>query len=102
MDEIVVRKANVSDAPDIAIMFRRTREGSLPFLPVLHTPEEDLEFFRDREFARSVVWVAEAGQRVAGFAAREGEWLHHLYVAPEFQGMGIGSQLLAKAKVESP
>jgi len=91
----------VSDAREIAIMFRRTREESLPFLPVLHTPEEDLEFFRELEFPRSVVWVVEVDQRVAGFAAREGEWIHHLYVLPEFQAMGIGSQLLAQAKCES-
>ena len=92
----------MSDAREIAIMFRRTREESLPFLPVLHTPEEDLEFFCHREFARSAIWVAEAGRRVVGFAASESGWLHHLYVLPEFQGMGIGSQLLAKAKVDSP
>ena len=98
MDNIVLRKADVSDARAIAVVHRRSRV----FVPVLHTPEEDLEFFRDRELPRSVVWVAEVGEDVVGFLAREGEWIHHLFVLPEFQGIGVGSQLLAEAKLESP
>ncbi|OIQ76584.1 putative acetyltransferase [mine drainage metagenome] len=31
-----------------------------------------------------------------------GEWLNHLYVAPNFQGIGIGGSLLAIAKNLSP
>ena len=94
---VTLRQAHVSDAPAIVIVHRRSS-----FLPVLDTPKEHLAFLRDREFARSAIWVAEADQRIVGFIAREAEWVHQLHVLPEFQGMGIGSQLLAKAKAENP
>jgi GNAT superfamily N-acetyltransferase len=32
----------------------------------------------------------------------DGESLDHLYVAPDWQGLGFGSALLAKAKTVSP
>ena len=97
MPEITFRQATVSDAPEIAVVHRRSS-----FLPVMNTPEEDLAHFRDCEFARSIIWVAEVDQHIVGLLAREGEWVHHLYVVPEFQGNGIGSQLMAKAKLENP
>jgi ribosomal protein S18 acetylase RimI-like enzyme len=95
--DITFRQATVSDAPEIAVVHRRSS-----FLPVMDTPEEDLAHFRDWEFSRSFIWVAEVDQRIVGFLAREGEWVHQLHILPEFQGVGIGSQLLAKAKSESP
>jgi len=54
------------------------------------------------EIQRSVVWVAEVEGRVAGLMAREVEEIHHLYIHPEFQSLGVGSALLAKAMEESP
>ena len=95
---IILRKADVSDAPEIAVVHRRARF----FSPVSQTPVEDLKFICHREFKRSVIWVAEVDNHIVGFVAREGEWVRQLHVAPEFQGMGIGSQLLAKAKAENP
>ena len=41
--------------------------------------------------------VAEKG-KIVGFCAFHQDWLDHLYILPEFQGKGIGSTLLNKAK----
>jgi putative acetyltransferase len=48
------------------------------------------------------VWVAEVDGAVAGFIAFAKEWVNHVYVAPRFQGCGVGTQLLALAQRASP
>ena len=78
----------------------------MPYLPELHTPEEDLAFIRAVVLANEEVWVAELGGRVAGFASlgsHDGDdYLQHLYVAPEFQGRGLGDALFAHAQQRRP
>lgn len=66
----------------------------MPWLPVLHTPGEDLVFF-GRAIGTSEVWVV--GDPVCAFIAFRPGWIDHLYVEPERFGRGIGSLLLAKA-----
>lgn len=88
------RLAGAGDAEAIARLFRRTRELCLPYLPTLHTPEEDFDYFSNHVLAESEVWVAESGECTIGFCAFADAWLHHLYIAPEAQRGGIGSRLL--------
>ena len=83
-------------------VFREAREDRLQFLLDLHGPDEDREYFGHVIFAENQVWVAEIGGAVAGFIAFTKEWLNHLYVASEFQGLGVGSKLLAIAKGLNP
>lgn len=92
-----LRRAVIDDAPAIAKLLRTTFRVSLPFLPELHTPDEDLVFIRDRVLPGAVVWVAEAGGDVAGFVAYRAGWIDHLYVHPDHQGRGVGARLLAEA-----
>jgi GNAT superfamily N-acetyltransferase len=70
---------------------------SLSFLPELHTAEEDLRFFTERFLPANEVWVADIDGAVAGYIGFDAAWINHLFVAPEFQGRGIGPQLLALA-----
>lgn len=83
-------------------VFRETREDRLQFLLDLHGPDEDREYFGRVIFAENRVWVAEVGEAVAGFIAFANGWLNHLYVASEFQSLGVGSKLLAIAKRLNP
>ncbi len=70
----------------------------MPWLAVVHTPAEDVDFFTNRVLAEQTVLVAEhAGER-AGFAACRGSWLNHLYVAPRHWSFGIGSALIARVQ----
>jgi len=94
-----IRRADVRDADAVARLFRVVRSACLPFLPDLHTPDEDLWFFRNRAFAECEVWVA--GDFDGFIAFREG-WVDHLYVRPECQRRGIGSALLAQATQTYP
>ena len=86
----------------LAGLFRLTRETSLPFLPQLHTREEDMKFFRDRVFPVFDLTVAELDGQIAGYSAVSPGWLEQLYVLPQFQGQGVGARLLARAKEGQP
>ena len=92
-----LRRAKPGDATAIAVLLRRAFRISLPFLPELHTPEQDLWFVREQMLVKDEVWVAEdADGLLAGFVAFREGWIDHLYVHPEHQGQGIGPVLLAK------
>ena len=80
----------------------------MPDFPELHTPAEEVEHVRERVLVRHEVWVADVDGEVAGWAAlgrddeSERDFLHHLYVAPEYQRRGIGDALFTKAKERFP
>ncbi len=90
------RRAILHDAVTVARLFRAVRLAYLPFLPNLHTLEEDSWFFRNRVFTECEVWVAEK-EAIDGFIAFRAGWIDHLYVQPQCQRQGIGKALLARA-----
>ena len=55
--EIEIRRAIPSEAADVARVFRATRNYDLPYLPNLHTPEDDLNFFRDHVFKEDQILI---------------------------------------------
>jgi GNAT superfamily N-acetyltransferase len=93
---VTLRRAKPADAPAIAQVLRAAFRVSLPFLPELHTAEEDLWFVRERMLVQDEVWVAEEGDAIVGFIGFREGWIDHLYVHPDWQGRGIGPQLIAK------
>jgi GNAT superfamily N-acetyltransferase len=96
-----IRQPAAADAAAIAALFGRSRLSAMPWLPVLHTPDEDVAFFTD-EVATSLGWVAVDGVSLLGFALGRDGWLNHLYVDPRHQGRGVGSALLAQAVEAMP
>jgi GNAT superfamily N-acetyltransferase len=94
---VILRRAQPDDAPAIAVLLRTTFRVSLPFLAELHTPQEDLWFVREQMLVRNEVWLAEESGEVTGFIGFREGWIDHLYVHPDWQGRGVGPQLLAKA-----
>jgi len=95
------RPAGPADGPAIADLFQRVRAARLPYLPVLHTPAEDVAFFGGHVMETCTVWVAET-DRIVGFIAFREDWVDHLYVDVAHHGMGIGSALLARAMESEP
>ncbi|MBB3890079.1 GNAT superfamily N-acetyltransferase [Phenylobacterium haematophilum] len=94
---MILRRAALADAGQVARLQRHVMRVSLPYLPDLHTPEEDLRFFSERLFPENEVWVAEADGQIIGYVAFKPGWVSHLYVHPDHQAQGIGPKLLAKA-----
>ncbi|MCE3290043.1 MAG: family N-acetyltransferase [Caulobacter sp.] len=87
---MTLRRAVLADAPAIAAVYRLSA-----WHPHIHTPEEDVAFFSGRMLPEQTVWVVEDGQGVVvAFAAAQGDFLNHLFVHPDAQGMGHGSRLL--------
>jgi len=99
---MLVRQARHEEADTLAVILRVAMWTAMPFLPQLHTPEEDRRFVREIVFSRCDVWVAELDGRVAGFLGVGNELVEHLYVLPEHQGAGIGTALLERAKELRP
>jgi len=95
---MILRKAEVSDASDIAAIHRRARAAGMPWLPVLHTPAQDIGFFTNRVLPVETVQVTIAGQKIAGFSAFHDGWLNHLYIDPDNWRTGIGAALLSHAQ----
>jgi GNAT superfamily N-acetyltransferase len=90
-----------ADAGGIARIMR-TALASFDWMPVLHTPDEDLAFIGNQVLPNQIVTVAEAGEDIAGFIAVKGEWVEQLYLDPAFTGGGIGSRLLMRAVETMP
>ena len=94
----MIRRASLGDMPALARLHRHTVTTSLPFVPHLHTPEEDAWWFGEHLFATNEVWLAEAEGAPVGYIAFRPGFIEHLFVDPARQGVGLGPQLLAKAK----
>jgi GNAT superfamily N-acetyltransferase len=98
-----LRPADQADAEFIAAIFTSSRRTAMPYLPLLYTGTEVLQWIKDVVLRRSSVTLAVSSDGEAGgFASVRSGVLEHLYVAPRLQGHGLGTLLLATAKEESP
>ncbi len=102
MAEFSIRPARADDAIAIAQAHVDARRVAMPWLPVIHSFEDTVNFFGDFVIPNQNVWVAEVDAEVVGFLAIEGAFVEHLYIAPAHQGVGIGDALLRKAKELRP
>ena len=99
---VQIRKAVASDVAEVAALFIASQADAVPFLTKLHTEQETLAFIANDVFTQCEVWVAVDGARTVGMMALNGDHIEHLYLLPGFYRRGIGTQLLAQAKVLSP
>jgi GNAT superfamily N-acetyltransferase len=93
----VLRRATPRDADAIAGVLTAARAAQSWF-PRVHTADDDRRFVRERLLSDHDVWVVEEAGRVVAFAAIKGDLLGHIFVHPDEQGRGIGTQLLDKTK----
>ncbi len=96
--EIQFRQAALHESASIAAIARRSRKHFLPFLPNLHSFEDEKEFYRNNVFSECQVWVAEENRELVGFCAFRENWVDHLYLLPTHVGKALGAALLSKAK----
>ena len=93
----LIRRAILDESDEVAKVHRVSKATTMPFLPVLHTYEEDRIYFRTRVFPTCEVWLAE-NDGITGFIAFREDWVDHLYVLPSHTRRGYGKALLDKAK----
>lgn len=94
MTGYVLRAGRKSDAAALAAIHLESRAVAMPWLPVLHTLDEVTGYMGEIMLAQQQVWVAEADGRPVGFAAVGDGMLNHIYVAPGWQGLGVGGALM--------
>lgn len=82
-------------------VWRDARRRRLQFLLDLHDADEDRGFLA-RLLPSNEIWVAESDGAPAGFIAFAPGKVNQLYVAPEHQGRGVGTELLALAQRANP
>ena len=89
---IIIRQAQPNDTPRLAEIFLESRRSGFYWLDPERFQLDDFE----RQTVGEVVWVAEKDGELAGFiSVDEAEaFIHHLFVAPAYQGLGIGRRLL--------
>jgi putative acetyltransferase len=96
-----LRRARLDDLPATARIHRAAFFGAMPHMPVLHTPDEDLDFHSKIVFPHNEMWVAEHADAVVGFIAFRPDWVELLYIHPQHQGCGFGRSLLAVAQASN-
>ncbi|MBB4281984.1 putative acetyltransferase [compost metagenome] len=99
---VTLRRVTPTDVDDVAAIFRTSRRHFLPYLPDLHSFEEDKDYFSNVVFKENEVWVAEENDVLVGFCAFRKEWLDHLYFLPARVSKNLGATLLDRAKQEQP
>src|SRR5436309_2159773 len=92
------RRASVDDMASVARLHRLVFFHTMPHMPVLHTPDEDLTFYSTVVFPKTEIWLSEQSGNTLGFIAFRSGWVDHLYVHPDHQRCGIGSTLLGLAR----
>lgn len=101
LQTVNLRSATVEDAAAIARVFKISFRTALPYLAILHSAQEDLDFFK-RELSSSnlEVVVAETAECIVGFIAIDvvRRFIDHLYVLPIAHSHGVGARLLNFAK----
>jgi len=96
----MIRRARPEDAEAVVRVYRESRAEAMPWLPVVHSEEEDTAWYRAKLGGEA--WVYELDGRIAGFALVQEQDLHALYVSPDAQRCGIGSALFRQAQAERP
>ena len=99
---LAIRPYRPEDFDAVTLLWRRSREESLPEFADDHTFEEDCAYFRNVILQNNQILVAEMDAIVAGFMAIKIPLVDQLYIDQDFQHKGIGQALLAHARSLSP
>jgi GNAT superfamily N-acetyltransferase len=102
MSDPLLRRAHPADATAVATLHLAARRHAMPYLPELRSDDEVRVWTRETLLPKAEVWIAEIAGEPVGYLALVDDILDHLYVAPDHQGRGVGSVLLAKAKALRP
>jgi len=89
---MIVRSFKDSDRKSLHHVYLETRKQHFTWLDADTLKLSDF----DRDTKGESIWVCEYNAEVVGFIAAQvpDNFIHHLFVLPQFAGIGIGSALL--------
>lgn len=92
-----IRTAGESDYPDLRVIYLESRRKSFHWADADKMSIEDF----DKDTEDEYILLAEEDNRILGFASLylPDNFIHNLFVHPDFSGKGVGGQLL-KASIE--
>lgn len=93
---IELKRARPGDEHLIARVYRPARMAAMPWLPVCHTPEEDLAFFRLVMIAQQHTELVYADGVLAGVFTSAPGWIEQFYLLEPYWRRGIGSMLIRR------
>uniref|UniRef100_UPI000E0AF462 GNAT family N-acetyltransferase n=1 Tax=Vibrio cholerae TaxID=666 RepID=UPI000E0AF462 len=93
-----IKEFSACNLESLRKLYLDSRRDSFPCLKADSFRIED--FDRDSQGER--IWLSEVLGNVAGFISiwEPDKFIHHLYVATEYQGQGVGLMLLNGAKMK--
>ena len=94
----MLRQLTPTDMDAAARIHRIAFDQAMPWLVGLHTPDEDRWFYREHVFAMCRLWGRFDGDVLNGIIAFRDGRIDQLYVLPDAQGRGLGTELLGVAK----
>lgn len=100
--DVTIRRATDTDAEAVAEVWLRSFATALPTVRRAHTDEQVRSWFREVVVPDRETWVATAGITTVAMMVLDDDELDQLYVDPEYQGNGIGAELVTLAKRRHP
>ncbi|WP_330294664.1 GNAT family N-acetyltransferase [Streptomyces sp. NBC_00503] len=101
-DDLVLRRAEDSDAIELADVWLRSFSAALPSVRRAHDDDAVRDWFRFVVVPERETWVALVQGAVAGLLVLDGGDLEQLYLAPSWRGRGLGDRFIALAKQQRP
>jgi len=101
-EAISYRAATVEDADAVLDVFNRAKAHSLPWLPKVHTDEEDRWWVTNKLIPENDVTLALRDGEPVAFCALSDHMIEHLYVDPSAHRQGIGHRFVQVAKIKRP
>lgn len=98
-----IRRAGITDLAECASILNAYIDAT-DWLPRIKTAEEIASMFSPELLERRLVLVPEIDGEIAGYLSldQQARFLYALYLAPEYQGSGVGRALLDSAKTACP
>jgi ribosomal protein S18 acetylase RimI-like enzyme len=102
--DFVIREYQAEDFDAVTILWRVSREKSLPDFQQRkgYFFYQDRDYFRSHVLMENEIWVATVNKRPVAFMAMNQEFIDQLYIDPTYWRQGIGNALLKFAREQSP